>query len=772
MLQPTIAPATGSYYGTQNVTFSNLTTGASYYYTTNNSTPTTASTLYTGSFPVSATTTVKAIGFKSGSSNSPMGQSDLEFSPWDVTTGPNVWNTFAVPAQAGPFTAAFRVRVNSAVSDSVVGFGINPVAGNGDLAANLLFNVNGKVQVRTNTGYTPEPGTYSYLANTDYDVSMVINPATGIVTSASITQVSPAGPTTVLATNAPFRFTPATPLDNFGFRAGTSTGVVTVSNLTLTPAAAEPNTYYVSKDTGNDTTGTGTLALPWATYTKGLNTISGGDTLVIRESATPYNEAGFNITTDSGPSASQPTTIKAYPGETPELIGPTSANYIFAFTGVSNFLVEGLDMSGPNHCIRIRQNLATDPDTVSSNITVRNCILHDTTNQLVFVHGNSHTLLFENNIMSDPAEAFPVDHNGEAFYIGSHNGIDTYPEPDVQDFSHDIIIRGNQIDNCKHEAVDLKHDTYNVTVEDNIISNCVKNFQYGKWSILANPEINRNANSNHIIRRNYISGQGRPTSESAAIGLAGGVECYNNVIMDVADGAYAISIIGGDSYTRYLWHNTMEIDPAWAVHFGGGTSNIGNNIGPNIPATKNIQYLASYFVNAAGGDFRLVAGSAPVNAGLTQTPFPILKDFDNVDRTSPPDIGAYEAVVTVPDVTAPTPSPMTWEVNPMATAPDKVFMRATEATDATNPPTEYFFEELTGHPGGTDSGWQESRDYEDVGLTPETLYTYTVRARDKATVPNVGATSDSRNVTTLVAPDPGRVSAENVSTGTLETLGQ
>ncbi|MWC30984.1 hypothetical protein GON22_23115 [Paenibacillus sp. MMS18-CY102] len=68
---PVITPATGSYTGTQNVSISTATSGASIRYTTDGSNPTsTSGTVYAGAFPVTATTTVKAIAFKVGSTDS------------------------------------------------------------------------------------------------------------------------------------------------------------------------------------------------------------------------------------------------------------------------------------------------------------------------------------------------------------------------------------------------------------------------------------------------------------------------------------------------------------------------------------------------------------------------------------------------------------------------------------------------------------------------------------------------------------------------------
>ncbi len=71
---PTFTPAPGTYSTTQPVTLSSTTPGASIYYTTNGTTPTTSSTLYNSGTPisVSATTTIEAIAVASGYANSPV----------------------------------------------------------------------------------------------------------------------------------------------------------------------------------------------------------------------------------------------------------------------------------------------------------------------------------------------------------------------------------------------------------------------------------------------------------------------------------------------------------------------------------------------------------------------------------------------------------------------------------------------------------------------------------------------------------------------------
>jgi len=67
---PTFSPAGGTYASAQSVTIQDTTAGAQLYYTTDGSTPTTSSTPYAGPLNVTASTTLKVIGVKSGWTNS------------------------------------------------------------------------------------------------------------------------------------------------------------------------------------------------------------------------------------------------------------------------------------------------------------------------------------------------------------------------------------------------------------------------------------------------------------------------------------------------------------------------------------------------------------------------------------------------------------------------------------------------------------------------------------------------------------------------------
>jgi N-acetylneuraminic acid mutarotase len=68
--EPAFSLASGTYTGSQSVTLSDTTTGATIYYTTNGTAPTANSTIYSGAITVSASETIEAIAVASGYANS------------------------------------------------------------------------------------------------------------------------------------------------------------------------------------------------------------------------------------------------------------------------------------------------------------------------------------------------------------------------------------------------------------------------------------------------------------------------------------------------------------------------------------------------------------------------------------------------------------------------------------------------------------------------------------------------------------------------------
>ena len=67
---PTFSVPAGTYTTAQSVTISDATSGATIYYTTNGTTPTTSSTKYSGAITVSSSETLEAIAVATGRQNS------------------------------------------------------------------------------------------------------------------------------------------------------------------------------------------------------------------------------------------------------------------------------------------------------------------------------------------------------------------------------------------------------------------------------------------------------------------------------------------------------------------------------------------------------------------------------------------------------------------------------------------------------------------------------------------------------------------------------
>ena len=119
-----------------------------------------------------------------------------------------------------------------------------------------------------------------------------------------------------------------------------------------------------------------------------------------------------------------------------------------------------------------------------------------------------------------------------------------------------------------------------------------------------------------------------------------------------------------------------------------------------------------------------------------------------------------------PDTAPPTPDPAAFAIDPIAADATSITMTAVTASDPSG--VEYYFDETTGNPGGTDSGWQDSPSYTDTGLTPGLFYTYRVQARDKSVNHNATAYSGGLSSTTLNPPG-GAVLANLAATSITQT---
>ncbi len=98
-----------------------------------------------------------------------------------------------------------------------------------------------------------------------------------------------------------------------------------------------------------------------------------------------------------------------------------------------------------------------------------------------------------------------------------------------------------------------------------------------------------------------------------------------------------------------------------------------------------------------------------------------------------------------PDYTPPEPNIMTWASPPAATGPSTITMTATTASDISTPVTYLF--ECTNY-NDANSGWQQETTYVAQDLSPNTQYTFKVKARDNSSNHNETGWSEPNWATT------------------------
>jgi hypothetical protein len=121
---PTFSPAAGTYTSVQTVTISDATAGATIYYTTNGTTPTTTSTVFTAPIAVNSTETIEALATASGFSNSAVATAtytlNLPAPDFQVSVNPSTLTIVAGQSGKATFTVTpengFNAPVNFACS--------------------------------------------------------------------------------------------------------------------------------------------------------------------------------------------------------------------------------------------------------------------------------------------------------------------------------------------------------------------------------------------------------------------------------------------------------------------------------------------------------------------------------------------------------------------------------------------------------------------------------------------------------------------------------
>ena len=395
-----------------------------------------------------------------------------------------------------------------------------------------------------------------------------------------------------------------------------------------------PGTVFYVDNSGsprcNNTTSGGSETNPWCTINYAIGRIKSGDMLYVK--AGTYTEQVY-INRPAG-TASKHTTIQAYPGHK-VVIRSTgfSGSGRVKIENTSYITFNGFEITNFNQGLFVEN---------SHDILVQNCYVHDVGQEAIHVKRGSSNVTIQNCIIHDTRR---YKFNGEGIYIGTSSSDQT--SSGVNDNTNNILLKNNTIFNTNDECIELKEGTYSVTIDGNVLSNClldssITSKSWGAIDILEH-ENHYNSNPNHVVKNNIIN------TTKTAIGLHTGGSVFNNIIYGQTGSYRGISIDNADSdnYTRRILNNTIDLPSSRAVVSSGSTVDIRNNIGPS--SSGNLAVNAAYFVNASTKDYHLVSGSAPVDTGADLTsllPFVsgINRDRDHVPRPqgSRWDIGAYE----------------------------------------------------------------------------------------------------------------------------------
>jgi parallel beta-helix repeat protein len=423
---------------------------------------------------------------------------------------------------------------------------------------------------------------------------------------------------------------------------------------TPTPTSAN---YYVNNSGSpacSNSPSSGTQTNPWCTISYAVSRITGGSNLYVK--AGTYREEVYI----SGPAGAEAkdTLIKADSEVILYGSGVNSGRIKIANTSYITF--DGFTITNYNQGLFVEN---------SNHITVRNVTVHHVGQEGVHVHGNSSFVTIQNNTVHDTRQ---WQYNGEGIYIGTSSS-------GPLDNTNNITIRNNTIYNVNDEGIELKPGTHDCLVEGNTIYNAMRDPAYstGAGAI----EINEatiscdkcaggrqtwGSNPNNVVRNNVVH------SSKTGIRAGTGSTVFNNVVYNTPSPYYGIIVDNNasDSYTRRIYNNTVDVPSTRAIVVNGGTADVRNNIGPTSSA--NIATASDYYVSGAAGDYHLVAGSAPVDAGVDLSAY-FNTDKDGLTRSqgSRWDIGAYEFGGGTPTST-PTPITHPPTVSEISTNPSDV----------------------------------------------------------------------------------------------------
>jgi len=375
-----------------------------------------------------------------------------------------------------------------------------------------------------------------------------------------------------------------------------------------------------------------------------VESLAPGDTLIVHQGV--YADNGRISITVKG-TVNSPVVIKGAESETPPLITRSASAAIqntINIEGAAYLTIKGLEIAG-NGGDGI--NLNGTP----SYITLEDLHIHDVDVGVNFRSSMDHITVRRNHIHRTGIDGG----TGEGMYVGCNNATcvvrdsliennwihDTLPGTtqgdgiEVKVGSHSNTIRDNIIYNMTYPGIFIYGGGAGInTVEGNVIWNCLE----GIYAV-----------ADAIVRNNIVfnSGTGLSLYGHAQVSQMKNVTAVNNTLYNNTDGVY---VRWGSTTNMILANNAIYSPGKTAINSSSGIQGTvrsnyveGRMSGEQIDNLKFFSggsYSAA-FVNASGMNF-WPKPSSPLVSVANASFIPGL-DFNGTTRTSPYDVGAYEA---------------------------------------------------------------------------------------------------------------------------------